>query len=297
MQFCSVYNYICDTNVYTHDLLIVLLLTAKSCSRSYERTPSMITSIQFQGQVRGVAVVGKELYVAVFGSSKIKIKVHNTDTYSLQTSIEVPELSCPWDMVVDDTSLFVSGDNNNNIHRIKLPEKKTITSWNAAGRRNGLSITKQESVLVTCYWLDKLFEYSTDGIKIREIVLQSDIGRQHRAIQLNNDQFLISHKSMHLVCMIDNKGKLIKSFGGTTGTKGGPLNCPYRLVVDQDGFILVADSGNNRVVLLNSNLEFVKDLIPPSAGINKIFALHLVEQNGKLYVSDNTNSKLTVFQL
>ena len=221
----------------------------------------MITSIQFQAGVRGVVVVGKELFVAVSGSVFLssKIKVYNTDTYSLQTSITLPGLSLPWDMVADDTSLFVSEEHNNNIHRIKLPEKRTMTGWKTAGYSNGLCITKQGSVVVTSSSWIKLFEYSTDGIKIREIVLQSDIGIPYRAIQLDNDQFLITYESMHRVCLIDNKGKLIKSFGGTAGTKGGPLKNPYQLVIDQNGFILVADSGNNRVVLLDSNLEFVKD--------------------------------------
>ena len=291
----AVVSRMCDSPI-VFELLIVLLFTAKSCSRSYEVTPSMITSIQFQTEVLGVVVVGKELFVALYNNSS-EIKVHNTDTYSLQTSIKVPGMSFPWDMAADDTSLFVSERFNNNIHRIKLPEKRTITCWQTADSENGLSITKQGSVLVTCFRLNKLFEYSTDGIMRRKIVLQSDIKEPYRAIQLDNDQFLMSHESMHRVCLIDNNGKLIKSFGGTTGTKGGPLDRPRQLVVDQDGFILVADRGNNRVVLLDSNLEFVKNLIPPSAGIDGILALHLAEQHGKLYVSNDINHKLSVFQL
>ena len=252
----------------------MLLFTATSCFKSYERNPSLITSIQFDAWVRGVAVVGKEIYVAVNNSPEIK--VHNTDTYSLQTnvSIKVPGFSDPWDMVADDSSLFVS-ELSNKIHRIKLPEKQSITCWQAAGNRNGLSITKQGNVLVTCCSLNKLFEYSTDGTKMREIVLQSNIRDPYRAIQLDNDQFLIDHDSLHRICLIDNKGKLIKSFGGTTGTEGGPLQYPRQMVVDQDGFILVGDYDNNRVVLLDSNLKFVKDLIPASAGMKNIFAVCL----------------------
>ena len=260
--------------------------------------PSLITSIQFSGRVQGVAVVGKEIFVAVNNSSEIK--VHNTDTYSLQTnvSIKVPGLSYPWDMVSDDSSLFVSEFSNSSIHRIKLPEKQTITCWKAAGERNGLSITKHGSVLVTCHSLNKLFEYSTDGIKIREIALQSDLRGPYRAIQRDNDQFLIDHDSLHRVCLIDNKGKLIKSFGGTTtGTKGGPLQYPRQMVVDHNGSILVADYGKSRVVLLDSSLEFVKDLVPASARMKNVFAVCLVKQYDRLYVSDYCNNKLAVFQL
>ena len=50
------------------------------------------------------------------------------------------------------------------------------------------------------------------------------------------------------------------------------LYYPYRLVVDRNGFILVADFWNNRVVLLNKQLEYVKDIIPASTKLN-IFTL------------------------
>ena len=226
-----------------------------------------------------------------------EITVHNTDTYLLQTSIKVPGLSDQWDMVADDTSLFVSEISSSNIHRIKLPEKQTITCWKAAGERNGLSITKQGSVLVTCCSLNKLFEYSTDGISRREIVLHTDLRGPYRAIQLDNDQFLFDHDSPDRVCLIDITGKLIKSFEGTTGTKGGPLKYPRQLVVDQNGYILVADGGGNRVVLLDKNLEFVKDLIPASAGMEGVFAVCLEKQCGRLYVSGGDKKKLAVFQL
>ena len=99
----------------------------------------MITSIQCQGRVRGVAVARKECFVAVYNSTEMK--VYNSDTYSPQASVKVPGLSDPWDMIADDTSLFVSEYRNNNIHIIKLHEKQTITCWQAAGNRNGLSIT------------------------------------------------------------------------------------------------------------------------------------------------------------
>ena len=270
-----------------------MLFTATSNLIPYERKASLAKLIQCQGRLCGVAVVGKELFVVMTNSSEMK--VYNTDTYSLQTSITVPGLSYPWDMVADKSCVYVSDYFNNNIHRIKLPEKRTIACWQAAGERNGLSITKQGRLLVTCYLLNKVFEYSTDGIQRREIVLQSDIMSPYRAVELDNDQFLIDHDSLGRVCLIDNKGKLIKSFDRTKGSKDGPLQYPRQLVLDKEGCILVADYG--RVLLLNSNLEYVKDVIPSSAGMKHILALCLEEHQGVLYVSDYDNKQLAVFHL
>ena len=102
---------------------------------------------------------------------------------------------------------------------------------------------------------------------------------------------------MHRVCLFDNRGNLIKSFGSTNGAGKAKLSRPYRLIVDRNGFILVADYMNNRVVLLNKQLEYVKDIIPSSMKLNHIFTLFLDEDNGRLYVSDYLNKKLATFDL
>ena len=139
----------------------------------------------------------------------------------------------------------------------------------------------------------KLFEYTDTGTLVRKISLPINVDDPRHSVQLDNSQFLASHSGkMHRVCLIDDEAKLIKSFVGS-----GRLNCPNQFVVDRNGFILVADRDNHRVVLLNAQLESVKHLIPTSAGIRKIFAIALDEHSGKLYVPDDANKQIKVFQL
>ena len=65
--------------------------------------------------------------------------------------------------------LLVSESTRNIIHRIQLPEI-LITAWSSAGgNRNGQSINKQGTVLVTGKSSKKLFEYTDNGILVREI--------------------------------------------------------------------------------------------------------------------------------
>ena len=59
----------------------------------------------------------------------------------------------------------------------------------------------------------------------------------------------------------------------------------------------MADRDNHRVVLLNAQLEYVKDLIPTSAGGLYTFAIALDEVTGKLYLASDTNKQISVFQL
>ena len=78
---------------------------------------------------------------------------------------------------------------------------------------------------------------------------------------MDRDQFLVCQaggNDLHRVCLIDNRGNLIKSFGSIEESGNANLSDPYRLVVDRNGFILVADYSNNRVVLLNKPIGIRK---------------------------------------
>ena len=87
-------------------------------------------------------------------------------------------------------------------------------------------------------------EYTTTGQLVREIPLPQDITNPLHAIQMDNDRFLVSHVgSLHRVCLIDNEGQLIKSYGGAPGSGPGQLTKPYYLVADVNGFCLVAEYG------------------------------------------------------
>ena len=51
------------------------------------------------------------------------------------------------------------------------------------------------------------------------------------------------------------------------------------------------------MVLLNKQLEYVKDIIPTSMKMSYIFTLVLDEDSGRLYVSDYYKKKLAIFDL
>ena len=123
--------------------------------------------------------------------------------------------------------------------------------------------TSWGNVIVVSYGAKKIYEYTSVGALIREIGLSDNFIHPCRAMQVENDRFLLCQAdgTLHRVCLIDNQGNLIKSFGSTPGSGNANLTSPYRLVVDRNGFILVADHSNSRVVLLNKQLEYVKDII------------------------------------
>ena len=185
------------------------------------------------------------------------------------------------------------------VHRVPLNSSDPMNSWSVGiSSQMSLSTLKSGNILVTCYSPAKLMEYTTTGQLVREIPLQQDITYPLHAIQMNNDRFLVSHVgNLHRVCLIDNKGQLIKSYGGAQGSGPGQLANPYYLVADVNGCCLVADYSGHRVVLLNEELQFVKELIPQSSGMSYPFRLCLDRSRKKLLVSEWTSSRVVVFDI
>ena len=195
--------------------------------------------------------------------------------------------------------LFVAEQTSGMIHRVPLNSSDPMNSWSVGtSSQITLSTSKSGSILVACYSPAKLMEYTTTGQLVREIPLQQDITYPLHAIQMDNDRFLVSHiGSLHRVCLIDNKGRLIKNYGGAPGSGPGQLNSPRHLVADVNGCCLVADQGDQRIVLLNDELQFVKDLIPQSSGMTYPFRLCLDRSRKKLFVAEYNTRRVVVFDI
>jgi len=151
-------------------------------------------------------------------------------------------------------------------------------------------------VLVTLSNPESLNEYTSTGSLIRNISLFSGYSRY--GVKLSNDQFVvIEHLTVRL---IDSKGVTIQSYGRYYGSDVGQLKNPTHLAVDGNDNVLVADAGNDRVVLLNSSLAFICYITIPGYELNSPSALHFDKQTNRLYVGDGgfnyNNGRVFVLQ-
>jgi len=131
---------------------------------------------------------------------------------------------------------------------------------------------------------DKLVELSADsGQCVREIALQSGIDWPWHAVQLTTGQYVVCHSyDLHRVCIVDDDGRVTRSYGGQHGAGVGQLDWPRHLAVDEDSqFVFVADRNNDRVVVLSPTLEFVRYI---SEGLSKPQRLYLHQATRRLYV-------------
>ena len=203
-----------------------------------------------------------------------------------------------YDIVAHANVLYVSEYNAKLIHRIQLSDE-TYSHWSVNSYNLTMSINKKGNVVVSCPNLDKIIEYTPTGRCVREIQVdaidKTIAGLQH-AIQLDDDRFVICYTSTHhRVCIIDNNGRMVKRYGEGKGSGIGQMDFPLYLAIDRNGFILVADFNNNRIIQLNASLKFTKVFTSGSVGLKKPTRMYLHEKTRRLYIADFSEKHITMF--
>ena len=226
--------------------------------------------------------------------------MYDIDTLAHRRKIRVEGLVDRWDIVAHANVLYVCELYAKLIHRIQLSDG-TSSHWSVNGEWLRMSMNKKGNVVVSCYDPDKIIEYTPTGSCVREIKVDAIdgtiVGLQH-AIQLDDDRFLFSHITTkhHRVGIIDRNGRMMKSYGGGPGSGIGQMEYPCYLAIDRNGFILVADHSNNRIIQLNRWLEFISEFIPGSACLEGPWRMHLHENKRRLYVAGRYKYK-SLFRL
>jgi len=238
--------------------------------------------------VLGVTSVGDELFVLLHRDDN-QVAVYSINDYRLLRRLNLRGFKKDDDndltSCVRHKCLYASDYDNRCIHRYVLASTAT-TKWSLPGEPCGLSVTRSCNLLVTCRSPNKLVELSVhSGQCVREIALQSDIVYPWHSVQLTTGQYVVCHGSgdtLHRVCIVDDDGRVTRSYVGQPGSDVGQLYEPSHLAVDEDSqFIFVADWVNDRVVMLSPTLEFVRYI---SEGLSSPHRLYLHHSTRRLYV-------------
>ena len=265
-------------------------------------------SAERKKDIRGMTIIEKELFVVSANSSEVEI--YDSLRFSLSSRWNFRELNHPMALTscVRNKCLYIlNNSQSQEILRID-PKQKSMRKW-STGKDCGcaLSVTDESNVILTVNNKSKLNEYSPEGQLLREINLLPESGGcwPSSALKLANGHFVICHgrtsDDVHRVCMVDVDGRLKKSFGGKCGYTVEKMNVPVDLCVDGNEFLMVADYFNSRVLLLNSDLQFEREIISHRVkhGLRYPERILLDESNGRLFVADNEikNPRILVFKL
>jgi len=146
--------------------------------------------------------------------------------------------------------------------------------------------------------------YSQGAVKKTVIKLSPDITTPRCVVMTTRKTFIVSYgrewHEMNRVCEVDMTGRVVKAFGSTPGDGVGQLNQPSSVSLDDDERIIVADSVNHRVLLLNKQLMLQRVLVtwhPQSlSDVGAPCRLHYDSHSGRLLVG-LWNGHVDIYQL
>ena len=199
---------------------------------------------------------------------------------------------------VNNSYLFICDSGTYNIYRIHVPSNVS-TSWNVGyGQLMGLCVNRAHNVIVTSSSNHIIREYTPDGGHVRDINLHqtASIVSPYNAYQINDDQYVVSYQ--HCVAIVKTDGSLVSKYGNpsTPGTADGQLSSPRQVILSKNGCFLVADYGNNRIVVLGPRLEYFCELpLGKDGGLQGPWSIFLDETRGRLYVGEYNGRRVLVF--
>jgi len=260
------------------------------CVDSNSSSPTVIHVIPQGGDVTGVTSLGDDVFV-VRDPSQEKIEVYDAKTFTLQRHITVPELgrysyglaACP-----HNNCLYASDWDNHSVHRVELSGSNAVMKWSVGRYPVGLSVNSEHNLLVVSQGEMKLQIFTTHGTLLQNIQLQADIECPLHVVQLPNGQFLVSHTgSLHRVCLVGVDGAVVRSYGGQPGSQLTQMNGPRGLAVDREGRILVADQGNNRLLVIDQSLSSAHEMsVCVDGGLKGPWSLCYDQSRRRLYIGE-----------
>jgi len=253
--------------------------------------------------VIGVTTLNDKIFVIFHNVPHIVVYM-SQEPYTKLPNISVNGLKNPYDIAAGMICLFVSDPGSRAIWRVKLPYN-IVDQWLSGVRVVTISVSS-EMKLVLLVMADsqgsieelnatyhcEIHVYSPRAEKETVTRLPRDFTSPHHAIMTTRKTFIVCHgyewHEMNRVCEVDMSGHMVKAFGSAPSV--AQLNEPYHVSMDDEERIIVADSRNKNVLLLNNEFVFQHVLVTgndPQAlrdGVGGPFRLHNDRRSGRLLV-------------
>jgi len=261
-------------------------------------TSTRVTSV-LHGDHLVTAVTSLDDVFFVVRHKKPHIEFYDAGTFRLQRRLSVSGLreSVGLAACASNKCLYASNYSNSRIHRVELRGSNAVMKWSVKHKPTGLTVNSAKNVVVLSLEKPKLQEFTTIGTLLQTIQLQPDIKDPYGVIELINGRFVISHGRalLHRVCLLDVQGAVVGSYGGIPGSDLSKVNYPRGLAVDKHGNILVADSDNNRLLVLDGSLTRAHVMsVSVDGGLNDPLSLWYDKSRGRLYVGEGSGHRVII---
>lgn len=251
----------------------------------------------------GLTAVGSRLFV-LRSPCVAAIDVYDTVKFSPEAPVRVDGLgdnnknaltSC-----VYNNCLYVSDCSRNMVYKIDVASDVVTWKWRVGLMPTGLSVNAARHLLVTCSDAEKIQEYTSEGSLVREICLQAkniSLSPRH-AVQLSCGLLAVCHYNpVHDVSEIDSEGRVVVSYASRLkSTSNNKFVYPRHLAVSESDYILVADSWNHRIVVLNHSMNCARESsVTVDGGFKEPRIIYLDPSHDRLYVGEYKGNRVIVF--
>jgi hypothetical protein len=250
-------------------------------------------------QITGLTSLGDRLFAVRNGTQQIE--VYDTQTFTLQRNLPVNG-SCLFGLTscIANNCLYVADYVASKVHKVSFSCNDNIANWSVASCPLGLSVNVANDILVACYHAHRIQVYTTYGSMVREIVLSSTLPDPVHAIELNSGRLIVACGSLwsqFIIAAVDQSdGNIVHCYGGSDGDSSGKmLQGSSEIVIDSDGNVVAVNWQPNRVMVLDSDLHWSRDLqLEMEGNLDEPYALHFDESLGRLYIGENSG-RIVVF--
>ena len=167
-------------------------------------------------------------------------------------------------------------------------------NWAVTYHPRALSLTSAGNVIVGFYSPvvpGRVQEYTSSGLLVREI--SDNISKwAQQAVELSNGRYVVSRRDpegSHGIFITSIHTSVQHSYGNQPGLGDGKMDTPNGLTMYQQRYILVADSENHRILVVNPSFTEARPLpLPAEAALRGPYALILDQSRDRLYVGEWT---------
>ena len=252
--------------------------------------------------ITGVTSLGDRIYVVCSWSYVIAVFTSHQPFRRLQ-DIVVHGLLYPFDIAAsaNTSCLYVPDLWSSSVWRVNV-DSGAVVQWLSGVRAWAVSVTSEDRIVllvvvdVQCdddgrvTLRGEVHVCSPEAVTEAIVKLSPDITRPYSVVVTTRKTFVVSdgtrEHEMHRVCEVDMTGRVLKSFGSTPGNGVGQLRIPASVSLDDKERVIVADFGNNRVLLLNKQLTSPRVLATwrPQSDTRCPWRLHYDSHTGSLLV-------------
>ena len=244
-----------------------------------------------RNEVYGVTKLRNEIYILCHSFPHVICVFEDRLPFRLQKEIKIKEIKEPIDIrsSENDNCLYIADHARKCLWKIimEIGDVHKIVKWLVLDYKpTSLSMSSDGHVLVFSHAWSILKIYGSNAELLRSITLPRDIKKSIHAVEIPTGNFIILHWWMDekaaedgrngdwltVISEVSRDGQMVvRRF--IPSNEAHELNAPEYLSLDSDDGVFVADRGNNRVILLDSDLKWNQIICPTN------------EENGSISLS------------